>query len=430
MAISRPLLLALLGVALLGATFVAVQGARDTGTAGTAAAPSAQSQAAGGLKPAAQLSAGDTLQSAFSFDALKSARFDGALEISAKGQAPGKLELAGRFQRGGPKDMPKLDLHVQVHGIGSKLDLGFVSTGDHAYLVNDGTGYKLPDEIWSQALSARSQGASPATGATGVAAPTGAKPAVTLASLGLHPQSWIKDAKVEGTEQVDGVQTQHASASLDADKALGDISKLARQAGQAGALPKASELKRGDFDVWVGKDDRIVRRMTADVEASGAKVHFDLQLSEVNDPQTIEAPAKVSDSLPAGIFGGAAAGFSSGFSLATGADASALALPSNHNPKRLARAIDDHRKVLLFFAQPHGLDDKATAESVREAARRTHALVLKDDVRNSKRYGKLVENLGVNQAPAIVIVDRKGDARLLEGYIDGGSLVQELSDAR
>ena len=56
--------------------------------------------------------------------------------------------------------------------------------------------------------------------------------------------------------------------------------------------------------------------------------------------------------------------------------------------------------------------------------------MLTDDVRNTKRYGKLVEDVGVSQAPAVVIVDRDGKAHLIEGFVDRETLLQELSDAR
>ena len=57
-------------------------------------------------------------------------------------------------------------------------------------------------------------------------------------------------------------------------------------------------------------------------------------------------------------------------------------------------------------------------------------MVLTDDIRNVDRYGKLLEDLGVNQAPAIVIIGRSGKAQLIEGYVDGPSLVQVVADAR
>jgi hypothetical protein len=46
------------------------------------------------------------------------------------------------------------------------------------------------------------------------------------------------------------------------------------------------------------------------------------------------------------------------------------------------------------------------------------------------RYGRLLENLGVTQAPAIVIIGRSGKATLYEGYVDADSLVQVVADAR
>jgi hypothetical protein len=51
-------------------------------------------------------------------------------------------------------------------------------------------------------------------------------------------------------------------------------------------------------------------------------------------------------------------------------------------------------------------------------------------VRNADRYESLLEDLGVNQAPAIVVIGRSGKASLIEGYIDAESLVQVVADAR
>ena len=41
-----------------------------------------------------------------------------------------------------------------------------------------------------------------------------------------------------------------------------------------------------------------------------------------------------------------------------------------------------------------------------------------------------LEDLGVNQAPAIVVIGRSEKASLIEGYIDADSLVQVVADAR
>ena len=78
----------------------------------------------------------------------------------------------------------------------------------------------------------------------------------------------------------------------------------------------------------------------------------------------------------------------------------------------------NHKKVVILFRNPRGLDDRAMAPVLRSVDRRTQALVLTDDVAAVERYGKLVEDLGVSQTPSIVIIDRSGKARLIEGYVD------------
>ena len=86
---------------------------------------------------------------------------------------------------------------------------------------------------------------------------------------------------------------------------------------------------------------------------------------------------------------------------------------------------------MILFQNPRALDDKAVADSVRSLDRKTkNVVVLSDDLRNVDNYGKLLEDLGVTQAPAIVIIGRSGKAQLVEGYIDGPSLVQVVADAR
>jgi protein-disulfide isomerase len=41
-----------------------------------------------------------------------------------------------------------------------------------------------------------------------------------------------------------------------------------------------------------------------------------------------------------------------------------------------------------------------------------------------------VQDLGVSETPSVVIIDRKGKARLIEGYVDATTLTQAVSDAR
>ena len=104
--------------------------------------------------------------------------------------------------------------------------------------------------------------------------------------------------------------------------------------------------------------------------------------------------------------------------------------PITNNPRKVATAVRKHQRVVILFQNPRGLDDQATAEAVRTLRAQTNAKVFIDDIRSVDRFGPIVQDVGVNQAPSIVIIDRRGKARLIEGYIDSRALAQEVADAR
>ena len=97
---------------------------------------------------------------------------------------------------------------------------------------------------------------------------------------------------------------------------------------------------------------------------------------------------------------------------------------------KAAKAVADGKKVAILFQNPDGLDDRAMRGVMRQLDARTRAVVLTDDVDAVDRYGSMVEDLGVSQTPAVVLIDRKGDARLIEGYVDTDTLAQAVADAR
>jgi hypothetical protein len=108
-----------------------------------------------------------------------------------------------------------------------------------------------------------------------------------------------------------------------------------------------------------------------------------------------------------------------------------LNVPVTNAHLKAERAVADNKKVVIFFKNPRALDDRAVADSVRFLDNRAkQVVVLTDDLGNVDRYGRLLENLGVTQAPAIVVIGRSGKASLVEGYVDGPSLAQVVADAR
>ena len=420
MAISRPFLLALLGAVLLGATFFAVQNARDT--TGDDAAPAAQQsapeqQAAAPAEPAPAASPEELLQTAFQGGDVESTAFSAEVSIDIEGQR-GSLDLSGAFEQGAANDVPEFELSARVSAAGERVEGGFVSLGDEAYFTQGDTGWRVPDEVWSPIVEAVANGA-------------GAQPQTI--PFPVDPQSWVRGAESEGTETIDGVETTHVSAVLDPERVVRDTLNAMRATGQqvpnGGAIAKA--VKRGEFAAWIGTDDHVVRRLNVDVAFAGpGELSLDLELTGVNQPQDIKAPADVRQGMPEGLFGQFAQGVVAGVSGVSGSDTVSLAALTSPNPGRAARAVADGKKVVILFQTPDGLDDRAMRGVVRELGARTRAVVLTDHVDAVDRYGSMVEDLGVSQTPAVVLIDRRGDARLIEGYVDTDTLAQAVADAR
>lgn len=96
-------------------------------------------------------------------------------------------------------------------------------------------------------------------------------------------------------------------------------------------------------------------------------------------------------------------------------------------PAGLERAIAKGRVAVLAFTQGGGADDKAVRSAVESLS---GVPVFIDDVRNIAGYRKVVGQLDLDRAPAVVIVRGDGKAEVLEGYVDAGSLAQQVEDAR
>ena len=429
MALSRPFLLALLGVALLGATVFAVSNARnkaadDSAPAAQQTADPAATPAEATPEPAAAAAPQELLRAGLTPDSLESASFDGALSFTSEGEK-NSIKTSGAFELGGAKEMPQVDVQLSVDVPGFDGRAGFVTTGERAWFTRGDTGYAVPQKAWTKIVAARESGASPVA---------------DTPKVDVDPSGWLSNVKSEGTEKMDGVDVTHVSADVNSAKAITDIVKAMGSTGQVPAGAEASlngVVKDGHLDAWIG-DDKIVRRASLEMSGKGdggraVSMDLDFKLTGVNKPQDITRPAKVKNALPGGTYGGFATGFVSGLGGTVGVKARELQLdvPTTNSHLKAERAIADNRKVVIFFQNPKGIDDKAVARSVRSLDRRTKSVVvLTDDVRNVDRYGSMVEDLGVNQAPAIVVIGRSGKASLIEGYTDAESLVQVVADAR
>jgi hypothetical protein len=98
-------------------------------------------------------------------------------------------------------------------------------------------------------------------------------------------------------------------------------------------------------------------------------------------------------------------------------------------PAPVERALRAHKLVVLFFFKPGSADDDRTAGGVA-ALRSRDVAVFTDPVGRLAKYRGLVGELGISQAPAVVIVKKDRSARVVEGYIDPATLAQDVADAR
>ena len=102
-------------------------------------------------------------------------------------------------------------------------------------------------------------------------------------------------------------------------------------------------------------------------------------------------------------------------------------------PARAARALEQGRVIAVLFTLEEGADDSATRSALRSLKTgpgKSRVAVFSDSIANVGRYSRLVGGLGISQVPSIVIVDSERQARLLEGYVDAGTLRQSVADAQ
>lgn len=254
----------------------------------------------GGNKAAVKLTPAQLVSTTFSpSHAVNSGRLSVAATVTLKGlkQLGGKpisLDLSGPFTR------TDAALAVTVTIASSTLNLGLDRLAGQSYVGIEGTFYKLPAN--GSVLGLKLPTPSAAAGATG--------PSGIFGALGVDPASWISSPRDEGTVSIGGVDTEHLSAQLNVANILGSVTKLASGAtGASSSLGSTltllqSAINTAKIDVYTGTADHIVRRVHLAIDFSvpplaagavggltGGSLDVDATLTDVNQPQTIAAPA-------------------------------------------------------------------------------------------------------------------------------------------
>jgi hypothetical protein len=238
-------------------------------------------------------------------------------------KSPFELTFGGPFSRAGAGKPPESDFTIAISGQGHHGSLQVISAGGKGYITVSGQSYQLPASSFKSVESGLGSVGS-SSGASGAKSGTSA-----LGKLGIHPLDWLSNPQiVRSSSTVGGVATTHVHATVDTTAMLHDLSKLLGKAellerskslgtGGTSSLPKsisasaqkklAKALGSPTVDVWTGASDKVIRRLTIDANIpitghttrtqlggmTSLAVTLEFGYTEVNQPQTITAPASL-----------------------------------------------------------------------------------------------------------------------------------------
>jgi hypothetical protein len=215
------------------------------------------------------------------------------------------FELRGPFAlRPGALPVAKI-AYTQIAGAHTGTAT-FISTGTKAYAEVNGKAYELP--------AASTDAIRRAAGGPGGSS--------TFAELRID--DWVTDPVVGDGGKVGGAATTRVSGDLDVVAAANGLLDLLRQLGRDAPTIEGDQAKQleqavdsSSFEVWSGRDDHILRRLLLkanlglDVPESlrralgsvvGAKIEFELAVSDPNKPVSVAPPTNPlpSSQLPGG----------------------------------------------------------------------------------------------------------------------------------
>jgi hypothetical protein len=247
-------------------------------------------------------------------------------EVDLKGllEDPIRVEAEGPFRTNEGK-LPSADIELRIgtDGGGQTITSGVLTTGDRVFLKFQDVYYEQPPAQVRKTNQEISRGTR-----------RGGQP---LSELGLDPRSWLAEAEDKGDADVAGVKTRHVSGTLDVGDLMRNINEfMGKSAGAVGGsredAPRltrediaeiSAAVKKPSFDVYVGKADHLIRRISGRIEfdipessradlggLTGGTIKFSVELRNVNGDQEIEAPthsrplSKLTESLGGGALDG------------------------------------------------------------------------------------------------------------------------------
>jgi hypothetical protein len=268
----------------------------------------------------------DVIEATFNNDEqVTSGVLDFSIEASAGDQGDFSASLSGPFQgvEGDPTAVPQLDLTASLSGTGAGQSVdfegGLVVTEDNAFVEYNGQAYEVGTDTFAQLKQQMEQQADQADTGSGDAATSfreGCEQAIEAqggdpSACDFDLSGWFTDLSNDGTEDVGGASTTHVSGNVDVAQMITDFIGLAESVpGAAGQIPQdqldqvEQAVTDASFDVYSGEDDDLLRKLDANVSIDpsaldsavpvpidSVDLSFSVELSDVNEDQTIEAPS-------------------------------------------------------------------------------------------------------------------------------------------
>ena len=99
-------------------------------------------------------------------------------------------------------------------------------------------------------------------------------------------------------------------------------------------------------------------------------------------------------------------------------------------PSPVAKALDAKKTVVILFWNKNGVDDRSVKKSVDRLSQRSGKVAkFTDTVNHLSRYTRVTSVASVTTTPAIVVVNSRGQAEVLEGWNDYQTINQFVSNA-
>jgi cytoskeletal protein RodZ len=99
-------------------------------------------------------------------------------------------------------------------------------------------------------------------------------------------------------------------------------------------------------------------------------------------------------------------------------------------PTPVKTALDAHKVVVVLFWNPRGVDDRSVKASLDSVSRhKGKVAVFSDRVENLSRYTRIMAAASISTTPSLVVVNRKGQAEVINGYLDRQTVAQYVRNA-